>query len=166
MIDHVELARTLALDFATRADEADRRGRLPPEDLSALKASGYLVLSVPREYGGHGLNVRQCVEAQLELAQGNASTAMVTTMQLHVFGHAAETRPWSEAIFEKFCRMAVQDGALFNSVASEPQLGSPSRGGLPETTLEPHDGGWRLNGRKTWTTGGRYLDHLLVRAAR
>jgi len=159
----IEIAKTLAQEFATRADEADRAGKLPPADISALKQSGYLAASVPSALGGCGATLRQCVEAQIELAQGSASTAMVAAMQLHIFGHAQETRLWPDDIFAEFCARAVR-GEIFNSVASEPLLGSPSRGGLPETYAEATPDGWCLTGHKTWTTGGRYLDHLLVRA--
>ena len=82
------LARDLAAQFATRADDADRLGRLPSEDVRALRKSGYLALNIPREYGGSDLSLRACLEAQLELAQGSGSTALVAAMQLQVFGNA------------------------------------------------------------------------------
>ncbi|MDX2005372.1 MAG: acyl-CoA dehydrogenase family protein [Meiothermus sp.] len=159
----MHLAQSLAGEFGRRADEADRIGRLPPEDIAALKKSGYLCLSIPTEYGGQGLSMRECVEAHLELSQGSGSTAMVAGMQLHIFGQARETGAWPEEKTAMMCRQAVQ-GGLFNALASEPQLGSPSRGGLPATTAVPTaDGsGWRVNGHKTWCTGGRHLTHLLV----
>ncbi|MBL8045009.1 MAG: acyl-CoA/acyl-ACP dehydrogenase [Anaerolineales bacterium] len=159
----IEIAKKLAQEFASRADEADKAGKLPLADIAALKLSGYLAASVPRDFGGVGATLRQCMEAQIELAQGSASTAMVAAMQLHIFGHARETCPWPESIFAEFCARAVR-GEIFNSVASEPLLGSPSRGGLPETYAEATPDGWCLHGHKTWATGGRYLDHLLVRA--
>lgn len=158
----VELARQLAADFATRADEADRQARLPPEDVRALRASGYACISIPREFGGWGLSLRECVEAQLELAQGSASSAMVAGMQIHLFGNLREIRRWSEAHFERFCHEAVA-GGLFNSAASEPAMGSPSRGAFFATTAVCDGDHWRINGHKTWTTGGRHLTHLLVR---
>ncbi len=162
----VSLATTLAQQFATRADEADKAGVLPAEDVAALKESGYLGISVPREFGGYGLSLRDCVAAQLALAQGSTSTAIVAGMQVHVFGHEREVRAWDEAWYEKFCRLAA-NGALFNSIASEPAMGSPSRGGLPATTAVPakNGEGWVVNGRKTWSTGGKHLTHMLVRVA-
>lgn len=161
----MDVARQLAQDFATRAGEADRLGKMPPEDVLALKESGYLNISIPREYGGQGLSLRDAVAAQLELAQGSASSAMVAGMQIHLFGNVAQNRPWDEAVFEHWCRVAV-DGGLFNTAASEPTLGSPSRGGQFETTATPaSDGGWIVNGHKTWTTGGKHLTHILVRLA-
>lgn len=162
----VATAKQLAIEFAARADEADRAGTLPQADVDALKRSGYLGLSIPREYGGMGLSLYECVAAQLELAQGSAATALVAGMQVHIFGHQREARSWDEAWYEQFCRDAAQ-GALFNSIASEPDMGSPSRGGLPASTAVLSEDGeeWVVNGRKTWSTGGKHLTHLLVRVA-
>jgi len=162
----VATAKRLAIEFAARADEADKSGTLPQADVDALKRSGYLGLSIPREYGGMGLSLYDCVAAQLELAQGSAATALVAGMQVHIFGHQREARSWDEAWYEQFCRDAAQ-GALFNSIASEPDMGSPSRGGLPATTAVLSEDGeeWVVNGRKTWSTGGKHLTHLLVRVA-
>ena len=158
------MARDLAAQFATRADEADRRGKLPPEDVQALRASGYPALNVPREYGGSDLSLRTCVEAQIELAKGSGSTALVAAMQIQVMGNARLNRPWTEAFYERLCTEVVEKGALVNSVASEPEIGSPSRGQFFATTAEQNDGGYCINGHKTWTTGGRHLTHMLVGA--
>ncbi len=161
--DIVTLARELAADFATRAEEADKEAKLPAADVQALKDSGYLTMSVPREYGGMGLSLRECVEAQLELAQGSTSSAMVAGMQIHMFGNLSENRPWPEAAFERLSRAAAA-GGLFNTAASEPSLGSPSRGGAFESyAVQQGDGSWRVNGHKTWTTGGKHLTHIVLR---
>lgn len=160
----VELARTLAGDIAGRADEADRLGRLPPEDVTLLRDSGYLALAVPVEYGGRGLTLLDCVAAQLELAKGSAATALVAAMQHQVVGHQREARTWRSDAYDQIMAEAA-GGGLLNSLASEPAMGSPSRGGLPESTAMLSDDGehWILNGHKTWSTGGRHLTHLLVR---
>ncbi len=160
----IEISQTLAQACAKRAGQADRNARLPEEDLRALRESGYLALSVPLEHGGAGLSLRECAAAQHNLAQGNASTAIVAAMQLQIFGHAREVREWPEAAFERLCRAAAREGALFNSAASEPSLGSPSRGGRFRTNAQPAPGGGHfiVNGRKTWVTGGPHLTHLLT----
>ncbi len=158
----IALAQQLATDFATRVEEADKQAKLPAEDVKALTESGYLLMSVPREYGGMGLTLRECVAAQLELAKGSTSSAMVAGMQIHMFGNVSENRPWPEATFERICRDAVA-GGLFNTAASEPTLGSPSRGGMFETYADHTDSGWIVNGHKSWTTGGKHLTHIVVR---
>ncbi len=154
-------ASELAWEFAARAGEADRDGRLPEGDIAALKRSGLLALSVPKTYGGLGADLRLATETLLTLAQGSTSTALVVTMQTNLFGHSSETDAWGEHTAE-FCRRAVA-GEVFNAAASEPQLGSPSRGGLPQTYVEQRGDTLILNGHKTWVTGGEHLDHLLLR---
>ncbi|HLV36386.1 MAG TPA: acyl-CoA dehydrogenase family protein [Spirillospora sp.] len=157
----IDLARDLADQIATRADSADKQGRLPPEDVQALKESGYFAISVPAAYGGLELSLRACVEAQLELAQGSASTAMVAAMPIHMIGAARENRQWADEHFEQLCRILL-DGGLINSCASEPALGSPSRGGTFHTHAVKTSGGYCINGHKNWSTGGAHLTHLLV----
>jgi alkylation response protein AidB-like acyl-CoA dehydrogenase len=166
MYKPIELARSLAAEIATRADEADRLGRLPAEDVALLRESGYLALAVPAEYGGRGASLHTCVAAQLELAAGSASTALVAAMQHQIAGHQREIRSWRADAYEQIMREAAA-GELMNYLASEPALGSPSRGGLPETTAKPiNDGEYLIiNGHKTWSTGGRHLTHMLVRVA-
>lgn len=158
----VNIAQQLAVAFAARANDADIEGRLPQADIDALKTSGYLGMSIPREYGGAALTLRQCIDAHLALAKGSTSTALVAAMHLHTLGHASETRPWDEQAFAAICQAAAT-GELVNAVASEPRLGSPSRGGLPETTATVNGDTLVINGHKNWTTGGSHLDHLVVR---
>jgi alkylation response protein AidB-like acyl-CoA dehydrogenase len=170
----VGVAQRLAVAFAARANDADIEGRLPQADIDALKTSGYLGMSVPREYGGAGLTLRQCLDAHLELAKSSTSTALVAAMHLHTLGHASETRPWDEQAFAAICQAAAR-GELVNAVASEPKLGSPSRGGLPETTATVQGDTVQgdtvqgdvlvIDGHKNWTTGGEHLNHLVVRVA-
>ena len=155
-------AAELSSGFAERAAEADRTGTLPKADIEAFKASGLAALSVPQSYGGLGADSGLATEVLLTLAQGSTSTALVATMQVNLFGHSLETGAWGEHT-ETFCQRAL-NGELFNAAASEPQLGSPSRGGLPETYAERRGSALVLNGHKTWVTGGERLDHLLVRA--
>ncbi len=164
MTPTLERASTVAQQIASRAATADRQGKLPVEDVKALREGGFFALSVPQDQGGLGLSLSECVAVILTLAQGSASSALVAVMPLHVFGYAREIRPWPEPMFTRMCQAATTDGALFNNVASEPLLGSPSRGGSFETHAQPHaDGGWVVNGHKTWTTGGRHITHMLVR---
>jgi alkylation response protein AidB-like acyl-CoA dehydrogenase len=64
VVSPTDLAKELALSFAKRASEADKKGELPVEDVRDLKASGYLGLPVPRALGGRGASLQECVAAR------------------------------------------------------------------------------------------------------
>jgi alkylation response protein AidB-like acyl-CoA dehydrogenase len=87
-------------------------------------------------------------------------------MHLGLIGRLAETRTWPEELFATVCHDVVRHGALINAAHSEPDLGSPSRGGLPGTTAVRIDGGWRIDGRKRWASLAPALTyvHLLATA--
>lgn len=159
------LADKLAVRAAARAAVHDRDGSFPLETFRELHESGYLALTVPEEYGGHGATPLELALAQERLAHGDGSVALAATMHLIHVGMLAQTRAWPAALFERLCREIVTEGALINAAASEPNLGSPSRGGLPSTTAVRTAHGWRLNGRKNWTSLApalRYINLLVT----
>jgi alkylation response protein AidB-like acyl-CoA dehydrogenase len=163
--EFMALADRLAEQMAVRAPEHDRAGSFPHEAFQLLHESGYLALTVPEEYGGRGATPLETALAQSRLARGDGAVALGTTMHLVLVGRLAEGRPWPEELFARFCREVVASGALINSAASEPALGSPSRGGLPATTATKVDGGWRIDGRKSWTSLAPALRYAIVSTA-
>lgn len=158
------LAGDLGRRFAGRAAQHDREGSFPVENFAELVAARYHVLSVPQRYGGWGATLLESVLAQEQLARGDGATALVAAMPIHLIGGAAEAEVWPEAQLQRVCKAMVDEGALINAAASEPQLGSPSRGGLPATTARRADDGWRISGRKSFVTGIPVLTHLIVTA--
>ncbi|MFO1026312.1 MAG: hypothetical protein U1E70_14085 [Acetobacteraceae bacterium] len=65
------------------------------------------------------------------------------------------TTTWPASVRERVGVSAVADGALANSFRVEPALGTPLRGGLPETMARKVPGGWSLSGHKIYCTGAR-----------
>ena len=163
--EFVALAGLLADRFAERAAAHDRDNTVPFENFRDLHEHGYLALTVPEEYGGRGATPLELAQAQERLAQGDGSTALAATMHLALIGRLATTRPWPEEQFAEVCRDVVQSGALINSAHSEPDLGSPSRGGLPSTTAVRTPSGWRLDGRKRWASLAPALTYIHLLAA-
>ncbi len=159
----VGIARELATTFAKRANENDWAGRFPIENYKDLQASGYLTLTVPRDFGGWGADLLEVSLAQQQLAQGDGSTALVMSMHLANVARLAENVTGPNAFFEHLCSAIVNDGAIINNAASEPATGSPSRGGRPTTVAHrQEDGSWIVTGRKTFTTGSPVLTFFIV----
>jgi alkylation response protein AidB-like acyl-CoA dehydrogenase len=158
-------AAGLAERFARTAPAHDRAGTFPDENFVALHQSGHSLLTVPAEYGGEGGGVYEMVLAQNYLARGDGSTALAIGWHLFKIGQMAETRPWDEAVYARVCRGAVQQGWLINAAVSEPETGSPSRGGRPTTTARQEGETWVITGRKNFTTLSPVLHYFLVSAS-
>ncbi|MCS7055281.1 MAG: acyl-CoA/acyl-ACP dehydrogenase [Thermoflexales bacterium] len=154
----------LAEAFAARADQHDREGSFAFENVADMRAVGLPRLPVPIALGGDGFNLFECVCVLQRLARADASTALGLAMHFHVVGSLAEQCLWPQAAYVRLCEEIVRDGALVNSAASEPEMGSPSRGGLPATTATRTAGGYLLNGRKSWVTYAPALRYFLVTA--
>ena len=169
--EYIARARALASTFAQRAPATDRAGAFAAENIADLRAAGFAALPVPAELGGAGARLLESVRVVEEIARGDGSTALCFTMHIQTLGHAAEVRAWAPELFAEICRAAVEEGALLNAVASEAELGSPSRGGRPRTTAAPERdasgaiSGWRINGRKTWASMSPALTWMIVPAA-
>ncbi len=112
-----------------------------------------------------GVNQLELALAQERLARGCGSTALAATMHLALIARFADARPWPDDLFARFCRDIVERGALVNAINSEPDMGSPSRGGLPSTTAVRTPIGWSINGHKRWASLSPALSYLYVLAA-
>lgn len=163
--DLLPICDALAAQFAERADRHDRAGTFPFENADDMRAAGLPGLTVPREFGGYGATMPEMAHVLQHLARGDASSALGLAMHVHILGQLSESRLWPCEAFEELCREAVTAGALVNSAASEPDMGSPSRGGMPATTATPVGGGFVINGRKSWVTFAPALNYFLVSAA-
>src|SRR5262245_56584414 len=126
----LDRAAALSADFASRAAEHDRDASFPFENFTALQEAGLLSLTVPVEFGGLGEGLVTTCRMIETIARGDASTALVLAM--HYIYHAvfARGRRWPAGMQERLCRESVGGIALINVMRVEPELGTPSRGGL------------------------------------
>ncbi len=151
-------------DLARTAEQCDREGRFVADNVRRALHARLHWLPVPREYGGDGFDLLACAQVLQHLARADASTALGMAMHFHVIGALAEHCIWHREAFARLCRSVVVEDALVNSAASEPEMGSPSRGGLPATRAIQVAGGFCLNGHKRWVTWAPALRFFLVTA--
>jgi alkylation response protein AidB-like acyl-CoA dehydrogenase len=152
------VSRALAL----RAAAHDRDGSFPADGIAEVHAAGLLTATLAPRYGGPAAGLAQTTEILRELGRGDPSVALITAMTL--FTHALQARQptWPDDLYAA----AVAEGAvrpvLINALRVEPELGSPSRGGLPATIARRVPGGWSLTGRKIFSTGAAGLRWMVV----
>jgi alkylation response protein AidB-like acyl-CoA dehydrogenase len=150
--EYIALGQRMGAIAAEQADAHDRANSFPHDTFQTLREAGYLAITVPVEFGGPGASPLEVMLAQEQLAHGSGSVALAATMHLGAMGGLADSRSWPTALLERIFREVLTEGALINGLASEPELGSPSRGGGFRTTARAVDGGYVVNGRKTWST--------------
>lgn len=141
----------------------DKKGSFPFENFALLKEAGYSRLTVPKSKGGYGAGLIEMLRLQQKLAKADGATALAIGWHVGMIYHVNAYQLWEEELFDFLCKRAAE-GSLFNVAASEKATGSPTRGGKPETTASRSDDGWKLNGRKTFTTMAPVLDYAAVTA--
>ncbi|WP_147554177.1 acyl-CoA dehydrogenase family protein [Bacillus testis] len=158
-----ELEHT-AEKFAARARHYDETRSFHKEDIEDLIKIGYTKSTLPVAYGGKGLGVYTYLLAQETIAQYSGPTALAIGWHCGILLELQDPkRKWDKDVLAKLFTK-VSNGALINRAASEPQTGSPTRGGRPATTAIMENGKWVITGKKTYTSLAPALDLFLVSA--
>ncbi len=151
----------LEAELAERAAEVDRTGAFPLESLGLLHAAGLLNLTARRVDGGEEAGLQRCADLVRRAGRGCASTALIFAMQLIQLRMVAQS-DWPQQVVAAVGRSAGRYGALINALRVEPALGSPARGGLPDTVARRTAEGWAVTGRKIFSTGAPGLTWMVV----
>ncbi|GAC1032859.1 acyl-CoA dehydrogenase family protein [Pseudomonas sp. No.21] len=157
-----DLLAQLSDEFAASAAHYDRHGEFPHANLHRLHEHGLIALTVPRRLGGSEASLAQARRVIAAVARGEPSTALVLVMQYLQHARLQANQAWPEHLRLRLAREAVEEGALINALRVEPDLGTPARGGLPGTIARRVPEGWRISGRKIYSTGIPGLTWLSV----
>ncbi len=144
-------ARRLAEDvIAPRAAGIDRSEEYPWDNVAALKDAGFLGMTIPRAYGGQGLGYLEAVLVIEELAKACGVTARIA-VETNMGALGAILAYGTEAQKRLAAGLAL-DGDKPAICITEPGAGSAAT--EMTTRADRSDGGYFLNGRKHWITGG------------
>ncbi len=153
----IDLAATLADEFAQRAARYDEEEAFPYENYARLRESGYSIMTIPEELGGLGASMLQRIKAQERLAQGCGATALAINMHLNAIGLLIDFwRKFKDPKIEAKLRQIAAGRLICGGSASEPDNAVPIL--RPRATARRVDGGWLVNGRKIFGTQSIALD--------
>jgi (2S)-methylsuccinyl-CoA dehydrogenase len=138
---------------------------IPEDIIEGLAEMGAFGLSVPEEYGGYGTGGESeyigMVVATEELSRGSLGAGGSLITRPEIFARAlvkGGTEAQKQAWLPKLATAEV-----LNAIAvTEPDVGSDSA--AVKVTGTRTDGGWLINGVKTWCTFGARADALLLMA--
>ena len=148
--------------LAGNAEHYDRSAQFPQDNFALLQRHGLLALTVPRALGGGGADLATTRRVIGAVGKGDPATALILVMQYLQHFRLQDEARWPEHLRTQVARDAVHQGALINALRVEPELGTPARGGLPATLARRTAEGWRLSGRKIYSTGSHGLTWYLV----
>jgi alkylation response protein AidB-like acyl-CoA dehydrogenase len=153
---------SIVAGLAARAGDHDRDATFPHEGVELVHAAGLLTTTVHPRYGGTGAGVLDTARLLAELGRGDPSVALVTAMTLFVHAGQATAPSWPDDVYREVLAESAERPVLINALRVEPELGSPTRGGLPATIARRTADGWRLTGRKIYSTGSVGLRWMIV----
>jgi SfnB family sulfur acquisition oxidoreductase len=150
------VAQELAQRFAATASERDSERLLPFAEMDALAQSGLLAITVPEEYGGLDVSNATLAEITATLAQADGSIGQIP--QNHFYILEALRVDGSEDQKRYFFGRALA-GDRFGNALSE--RGTKTVGHY-DTRITRDGPGYRINGRKFYSTGVLFADWVTV----
>jgi alkylation response protein AidB-like acyl-CoA dehydrogenase len=148
-------------EIAPHVMEWDEGSCFPSPLIPKLGEMGFLGVIFPEDCGGAGLGYVEYATVIEELARVDGSIGLIVaahnslcTNHIYKFG-TPEQR-------QKYVVPLAQGKKLGCWSLTEPQAGSDAGG--TRTTAVRKDGGWVLNGSKTFTTNGHYADFCVAMA--
>lgn len=123
-----------------------------------LGARGWLGMTWPKKYGGHGRSQLERFVVIEELLFSGAPVAAHWLAERQV--GPSILRHGSEEMKRTLVPPIARGESVFGACYSEPDVGSDLAS--VRMRAERIEGGWRLNGTKVWTSQGHLADHLMV----
>ncbi len=162
--DDLQQFQAAAREFAQRelgprVEEAERTERTPLDLFKAAGEAGFLGIRYPEELGGSGASCLAEVILREEMGavcSGLAAALSVSshlgTYPIHAFGTEEQKKTYLVPVLkgEKVSAFGL----------TEPNAGSDVRG--IQTKAVARDGGWVLNGTKTFITNAPIADYVIV----
>jgi alkylation response protein AidB-like acyl-CoA dehydrogenase len=148
-------------EIAPHVMEWDEVSRFPSELVPKLAEMGFLGVVFPEKYGGAGMGYAEYAIIIEELSRVDGSIGIIVaahnslcTNHIYKFGTNAQK--------QKYVVPLAQGKKLGCWSLTEPEAGSDAGG--TRTVAVRKDGGWIINGSKTFTTNGHYADVCVAMA--
>ena len=143
-------AREVAKDAAAQAAETDRSGQYPWPMIRRMTESGFMGLTIPREWGGPGGSV---LDASLVVEEFAKACAVCGRVAVEAnMGAVGAIMAYGTDAQKKLAAGLVLGGDKPAICITEPEAGSAATE-MTTTAIRKGDS-WVINGRKTWITGG------------
>lgn len=161
---HQEIISSVSKICAQFSDEywteCEENARFPQEFYTAMAEGGWLGITMPEELGGAGLGVTEAAIMMHTVTSSGGGYSAASALHINLFGpHAIvvhgtpeQKARWLTPLIngeQKACFGVTEPGAGLDTTSIE-------------TFAEKVEGGYRVNGRKMWTSTGQVADKILL----
>jgi acyl-CoA dehydrogenase len=154
----LESVRALSRDLiAPNAQQIDRTGVFPQDNVDAINALGLNAMFIPEAYGGAPMSYTAYLECVRELSRACASTGVIWATNFHAIKPLIDFG--TEAQKQRLLPVMV-DGGLASLTITEPSAGSDATG--MRTSFTPDGDDIVVDGSKIFITNGAHADLYLV----
>src|SRR4030088_1954820 len=153
--DHLAIAdavRSLCAKFDDdywAACEQDHR--FPWEFYKVMADGGWVGIAIPEEYGGGGRGITEAAIVLKEVAASGAGRNGCSALHLTVFALNPVVKFGSERLKDTFLPRAAAGDLHVAFGVTEPDAGTDT-GRISTRAVPDGKGGWRIHGRKIWTS--------------
>jgi len=140
--------------------EHDRDHAFPTEFYDALASGGWLGITTPEEYGGHGFGITEASIILEEVARSGGGMNAASAIHLSIFGMHPVIKHGSEEL-KRATLPRIVDGSLHVCFGvTEPGAGLDT---TRITTFAKREGDrYRVNGRKVWISKAQESEKVLL----
>ena len=141
----LEAVKALTPVLRERATEGEELRRLPDATVKEMKDTGFARLLQPRRYGGHEADPRSFFDAVLAMAGADGSAGWVSGV--------VGVHPW---------QIAHWDDKVQSEIWGDDPDTWVSSSYMPGGMLKPVDGGYRLSGRWSFSSGSDHCQWVIL----
>jgi acyl-CoA dehydrogenase len=139
---------------------ADEAGAFPEAFVAAMAEGGWLGVAMPESVGGAGLGLTEAAIVMQTVAQSGAAFTGASAIHLNIFGPMPIVKFGTAEQKAEYLPRIISGEHKMCFAVTEPNSGLDTSS--LETRAERTNDGYRINGRKIWTTSAQRANKILI----
>ncbi len=140
--------------------ETDATGTFPEPFVAQMAAGGWLGAAMPECYGGAGLGLTEASIVMQTVAQSGAGFSGASAIHLNIFGPMPIVKFGTDWQKQTYLPPIISGQDKMCFAVTEPNSGLDTSS--LETRAERTNDGYRINGRKIWTTSAQRANKIIL----
>jgi acyl-CoA dehydrogenase len=141
----------------------DAEHRFPWEFYGSLASGGWIGIALPERYGGGGKGITEAAIVLREIAASGAAMNGCSAVHLTIFGLNPVVKFGNERLCDAFLPRAAKGELHVAFGVTEPDAGTDTSR-IACRAIPDGSGGWRIRGRKIWTSKALESEVVLLLA--